>query len=158
MGSNPVCAVTGRTSGLDEHHKIPRAYGGETGPTIWLASDIHQLVHTLALELYRTGDISALPLPPEVPPNKRKLVLELVKTIVIARRRYEAAKAVGDAPVRGAAVKLDSKRKRKVEDLARRLNLNQAQVVNAAIDRLHQKMTSSVRTEQNGNDAESSKE
>lgn len=41
-----ICEVTGKwCPTLDEHHVIPREYGGINGPTIWLDPTIHQAIH-----------------------------------------------------------------------------------------------------------------
>lgn len=43
------CFVTNEVSPtLDEHHVIPREYGGLNGPTVFLSPTIHQAIHRCA--------------------------------------------------------------------------------------------------------------
>jgi acyl CoA:acetate/3-ketoacid CoA transferase len=42
-----VCDI--RNVPFDEHHVVPRAYGGEAGPQITLCGSHHQLIHTMGL-------------------------------------------------------------------------------------------------------------
>lgn len=43
-----ICWVCGLTTSLEEHHMIPRAYGGQDGPVITLCAGCHSCVHKLA--------------------------------------------------------------------------------------------------------------
>lgn len=43
-----TCIVCGSSEGLQEHHVIPRTYGGLNGPTVILCTKHHALVHSLA--------------------------------------------------------------------------------------------------------------
>jgi hypothetical protein len=133
------CILTGRPDGLDEHHVIPRSYGGVDGPVVWLASDMHVEVHTQALALYRTKDEGLIQYPSGLPDTSRDKFLYLVRTIVNARIAYESAKKARLAPKQSVSVKLDTRRTKRVDELAQALNCSQRHVINMAIDRLYQK-------------------
>ncbi len=46
MSKHGLCPVKEvQVSSLDEHHIIPREYGGEQGPTIWLSLEAHLTIH-----------------------------------------------------------------------------------------------------------------
>ena len=149
-----ICCLTGRPDGLDEHHVIPRSYGGLDGPTVWLASDMHVEVHTQALALYRTKDEGLLAYPAGLPESSRDKFLYLVRTIVNARLAYESARKANKAPKQSAGFKLDIRRTKRVEELAQALKCSQRHVVNAAIDRLYQK-TITARSNQHDLEAQS---
>ena len=142
------CKLCGRGTGVHWHHEIPQAYGGVNGPQTPLCGGHHTLVHNLALELYRTKDEQALRIPPDIPKDRRPELLRLVRTIVIARQKYEEARSKGKAPKRGAVMKLDSKRATRLETMARLMNCSQQDVANAAIDRLYQSLTAKAGKEQ----------
>ena len=44
----PKCFICGGSTSLHSHHIVPRCYGGEKGPTVWLDADCHGLTHNLA--------------------------------------------------------------------------------------------------------------
>lgn len=136
-----TCKICNMQSGIDWHHEIPQAYGGLHGPQSPLCSGHHSLIHNLALKLYKHGDEGQLVIPLDVPKDKRGEVIRLVRVIVIARKRYEAAKAAGKAPKKGSVVKLDSKRSQRLETCARLLNCSQQDAARTAIDRLYQSLT-----------------
>jgi hypothetical protein len=148
------CILTGRPDGLDEHHVIPRSYGGVDGPVVWLASDMHVEVHTQALALYRTKDEGLIQYPSGLPDTSRDKFLYLVRTIVNARIAYESAKKANKAPKQSVSFKLDIRRTKRVEELAQALNCSQRHVMNMAIDRLYQK-TLTARSNQNDLEAQS---
>ena len=56
VNSPDICWVCGLTTSLEEHHMIPRAYGGQDGPTITLCAGCHSSVHKLAD--YNAQDVS----------------------------------------------------------------------------------------------------
>lgn len=45
----PSCWVCSASSGIEEHHIIPRCNGGESGPTVSLCGICHTEIHNLAL-------------------------------------------------------------------------------------------------------------
>ena len=51
------CWVCGTTEGLCRHHVVPRAYGGENGPTVHLCGAHHTLIHDLALKAPTTREV-----------------------------------------------------------------------------------------------------
>jgi len=135
------CALCTMTSGVDYHHEIPRAYGGENGPTTPLCSGHHTLVHNLALQLYKHGKEHLLSIPEDVPKENQGKLIVLVRTIVIARRRFEEEKRLGNVERKGSAIRLDGRRMAKLVDLTRLLKCSQQDAANQAIDRLHQSLT-----------------
>lgn len=141
MTNNQKCQLCSMTSGVDMHHEVPRAYGGEHGPQVPLCSGHHTLVHNLALQLYRHGDEGRLRIPPDVPAESRPELLRLVRTIVVGRRAYERARQRGAAPKRGGVVKLRSQAATRLEACARLLNCSQQDAVEVAINRLYQSLT-----------------
>lgn len=44
------CWICGLTSSLEEHHIVPRTYGGSNGPTITLCSICHTAIHNLSFK------------------------------------------------------------------------------------------------------------
>ncbi len=133
------CLLCKMTSGIDFHHTIPRSYGGENSPQVPLCSGHHTLVHTLANELYRTGREDKLTIPADV--DAPALALKLVRTIVVARRAFEAERKAGKVERKGSSVRFDGRRMTKLADLARLLGCSQQKAAETAIDRLHQSLT-----------------
>lgn len=72
------CHLSGRyCPSLDEHHVIPREYGGENGPTIMLCPDVHQTLHRSVNNVrLREEFISSLPA------NRQKYAHELIEKII----------------------------------------------------------------------------
>lgn len=54
----PYCWVCNANDALEEHHVIPRCYGGSYGPTVTLCSTCHAAVHKIALR--RDGQFPTL--------------------------------------------------------------------------------------------------
>ena len=95
------CQLCGMTSGIDWHHIIPQAYGGQNGKQVPLCSGHHAQVHTDALAAYR-GVMN--PPPADILPEMVAQYQSLVSIIVLARRTYEAARASQAAPRKAMAV------------------------------------------------------
>ena len=48
MGKSGYCQISGEyCDSLDEHHLIPREFGGLNGPTILLSPTVHQTIHRI---------------------------------------------------------------------------------------------------------------
>ena len=137
------CELCGMTSGIDFHHEIPRSYGGEGGPQTPLCSGHHSLVHNLANQLYKHGKEFQLDIPEDVPLQSQRRLLVLVRTIVIARHRFEEERKRGGVGRKGSAIKLDGRRMTKLAELTRLLNCSQQDAASRAIDRLHQSLIQS---------------
>lgn len=131
------CALCGMESGINFHHEIPRAYGGEDGPQTPLCSGHHGLVHTLALGLYRTRNEQGLIIPKDVPSQSNPELFRLVRTIVISRVHYERAKRTGLAPRQGSQLHVSGDNMDKIDKIKRMLNLSQVDVVSLSIKNLY---------------------
>lgn len=77
------CRVTGEyCPSLDDHHVIPREFGGGFGPTILLRPDIHQTIHRCANNpVLKDQLLSSLP-----SSRSRQIVSRLIDTIVLAKQ------------------------------------------------------------------------
>ena len=103
------CQITGRFyASLDEHHIVPREYGGETGPTIMLGPDIHQIIHRASKSLtIKEQFLSSLPM------NQRQKANTLINCIQMAgklRKRTSTRKISFD---------IDEKTYQKLKDLGK---------------------------------------
>lgn len=84
MGWCQICDAEVVKSHL--HHVIPRAYGGESGPTVELCSNHHNMIHDIATAIIygRTDDV--LNRGRWRNPDERGRALRLVEAIVRAQR------------------------------------------------------------------------
>lgn len=137
------CILCGMESGIDWHHTVPRAYGGENSEQVPLCSGHHTQVHNMALALYKTGDEGLLAEPQDIYPDTWPRMLVLIRTIVLARQRYEMAKKTQPELQRGKVViNTDAKMNHKLERLKTILNLGSKEaVMKVALDRLYQSQT-----------------
>lgn len=78
----PSCYICGNTRGLQEHHIIPQATGGESGPTVWLDATCHQLVHAQALNILSKQENRQL-----FPDDQMERAMKVVRFAVLAIRR-----------------------------------------------------------------------
>lgn len=78
-----VCTVSKVEQNVlfEEHHVVPRSYGGENGPTVTLCEHCHGIAHKLAETLYKGG----YPKPPYEVPDYRTRSLYLATVICNAR-------------------------------------------------------------------------
>ena len=85
MGKQGHCKLSLKfCPSLDEHHAIPREYGGENGPTVFLNPEVHQLLHRSVSDLEtREMFVKSLPL------QTQKYAIGLIETIARSRREYE---------------------------------------------------------------------
>ncbi len=79
---------------LQEHHIIPREYGGENGPTIWLSIQAHQTIH-LCVDNKQLRDEFLSGLKPK---GKQKAV-QLIKAIETSRAVATEKKLVTDRTI-----------------------------------------------------------
>lgn len=143
------CYVSGATDGLDYHHVVPRAYGGEDGPQIPLSGSVHTLVHSEALRLYQHRQDARVQYPDSCPPENRPRFLSLVRAIVTARDVYEKAQSVGAAPPPVKRIVVRGRRASRIEALALMLQTTEKAAVEAAIDRLYQSLTTKQQGDKN---------
>lgn len=81
------CALTKKyCPSLDEHHIVPREYGGEQGPTILLSPEIHQVLHR-CISNSRMQDEFISSLPQET----KKVAQMLIRAIKEAKEREYVA-------------------------------------------------------------------
>lgn len=82
------CWVCSSGIRFNEHHVIPRAFGGENGPQVTLCSDHHELIHAIANEIYPNDNpLDALS---EHPIEYLGKLSFLVRAINNARRAIDA--------------------------------------------------------------------
>lgn len=78
MPKSGYCALSGKYyPSLDEHHIIPREYGGEDGPTIWLGPDIHQSLHRAVNNPVLKDELIS-----SMPEQNKKYAAYLIKILV----------------------------------------------------------------------------
>jgi len=103
------CQITGKFyASLDEHHIVPREYGGESGPTIMLGPDIHSMIHRSTNASIKEQFLSSLPM------TQRQKVSYLLESIEAAKRLRK--KVVGPRKV---TLKIDEKTYQKLKDLGK---------------------------------------
>lgn len=105
----------------EEHHIIPRAYGGLRGPTVTLCADHHTLVHNLA----DTAITKWHPLLINLTPEGRKLASRLAEVIINAKA------ATSDDPNKYAVVNvtLNGQQKEMTDTLKSLFNLRSREAV-----------------------------
>jgi hypothetical protein len=124
---------------LHEHHVVPRAYGGEDGPTVTLCAECHGLIHELADGLWHTFKRKGawtVRLEKQLhlfDPQVRQKLTYLVH--VIMRARLVTLNTKNKAITFSAKFKPDVARMLKV--LTKRLHLSQQKVVVTAITALY---------------------
>lgn len=101
----------GGTETREDHHIIPRAYGGVDGPTVTLCDSHHSKTHSIALKLIHNKPYFAL-LNGESKPRIQKL-------LYMANCIRNAELAMRNDPNKSAAamVVLDARRKKMIDDL-----------------------------------------
>ena len=115
------CWICQASVSLNEHHVVPRSYGGENGPTVTLCSDCHELIHKLADAEAYDDHYMATP-----------KICYLVKVIVRARR---AAHVIGGKNWKYSRVWTDGQHT-KLMRLAKVYG-TQDSAINAALDMLY---------------------
>jgi hypothetical protein len=85
MGKQGKCKLSFKfCPSLDEHHVIPREYGGEDGPTVLLTPEVHQLLHRSVSDL-ETRELFIKNLPRQT----QRYALQFIETIIRAKKEYE---------------------------------------------------------------------
>lgn len=132
-----VCWVCGSTVALEEHHMIPRAYGGQDGPVICLCATCHSNVHKLADATGLAKPELSIAKSIALTDNKISLTRLQQLAIIIIQ-----AKATTQKDPNKTAVYMDrfeAETLKKLKSLAKALRLNQKQVVRLAIAHLYGK-------------------
>lgn len=117
-----------RTS-TEEHHIVPRCYGGEKGPTVTLCSSCHTRVHESAESLYKGN-----PIFPYTDADERERCLYLATVIVNARLALER---INDPNKRVVfSTTFDGETHELLVRLTKHLNLSQKKVIIYALKEL----------------------
>lgn len=84
MSSSGLCKLSKKYyPSLDEHHTIPREFGGENSYTIFLGPDIHQLLHRSVGNMkIRDEFLSSLPA------DTRRMASDLISLIEQAKASF----------------------------------------------------------------------
>lgn len=122
----PICEVTGEdVPSLDEHHVIPREYGGLNGPTVKISPNLHQAIHRAAGSDKKTSELLA-----HYSPKVASVIAGLVHAI------REAQKLNGDG-IFVTKVTVDFKDDyAKLKKLAEEMNCTIAEVVRRLVHNL----------------------
>jgi len=84
-----ICEVSGRDCPtLDEHHVIPREFGGKDGPTVRIDPAIHQAIHRYCRNKRKLASFLA-----SYPENVRARIQVLVTAIIEAESNLERARS-----------------------------------------------------------------
>jgi len=87
-----VCPLCDRKKPIiHEHHEIPRATGGTSGPTIFLCGECHEAVHTCARRVLSGKGIIAQDIAKATFKNQA-LAQDLIKSIVVHTLRKKEGK------------------------------------------------------------------
>lgn len=121
-----ICEVSGRECPtLDEHHVIPREFGGLTGPTIRLDPAIHQAIHRYCRNPQNLGRFLS-----KYPAEVRARIQMLVTAIAHAEGTLERA------PLRSITVSLDKEEMDRLSRLAEDMNMSETQVAKKLLSNL----------------------
>lgn len=124
--SSHICEVSGRwVPTLDEHHVIPREYGGINGPTVWIDPAIHQAVHRYAhnskkLDTFLAGYESAE-------------VMARIRMLVTAIKEAEATLDRAQPTV--LQITLKPEEYKKLTELAKRMSVSEPELVKRLVKR-----------------------
>ena len=125
--SKGVCWVCGSTPGegkLDCHHMVPRALGGEEGPTVWLCQPCHRRVHEAG---YGRG----------VEPSG--CALSDSRCSILGGTIMEAARVVKDDPNKSVVFtdRFPAETRKQLRELAKATGKTQKEVVRMALAYMH---------------------
>lgn len=88
MAKSGNCKLTGKYyPSLDEHHTIPREFGGENSLTIFIGPDIHQTLHRSVNNPKVFDEFLSM-----IPSQNRKFARELVELIRKAKESVDKSK------------------------------------------------------------------
>lgn len=121
-----ICEVSGRDCPtLDEHHVIPREYGGITGPTVRIDPALHQAIHRYASNSAKL-DTFLIKYPVSVRERIRMLVLAI----------KEAEKSLEKVKNRSITITFTEGEYEKLERLSAGLDKTVQQVVKTMVKNL----------------------
>lgn len=127
-----LCDAPKSATKTEEHHLVPRCYGGEKGPTVTLCSSCHSRVHDAANALYKGN-----PLVPYASQAQRERCLYLATVIVNSRVAIEQ---VDDPNKRSVFTTwLDGETHTTLVRLTKHLGINQKKVFLLALKELAKK-------------------
>lgn len=129
-----VCLVKRGTKNFEEHHVVPRSYGGERGPTVSLCCDCHTTAHKAADALYAKGN----PVVPLANPMARERALYLAQVICNARSAIENINSENKRYVYSGF--FDGKTHARLVRLAAYLKMPQQKVIKYAINSLYERL------------------
>ena len=127
-----LCGVLKSDSKTEEHHIVPRCYGGQNGPTVTLCSSCHTRVHEAAEGLYKGN-----PIVPYASQAERERCLYLATVIVNARIAIERANDPNKRTV--FTMWLDGDSHSTLVRLTKHLNISQKKVILFALKELAKK-------------------
>ena len=123
-----VCFVKRGARNFEEHHTVPRSYGGERGPTVTLCCDCHTSAHKAADSLYASGN----PVVPFKSQISRERCLYLAQVICNARSAMETINSENKRYVYSGF--FDGKTHAKLVRIADHLKMSQKKVITYAIE------------------------
>lgn len=135
------CWVTGLKNKRHEHHVVPRAYGGDAGPTVTLNADVHNLLHDChkeltsklgkgnerAIRLRYTDKVSSMAV------NKQLAKQRFTYLVDVILNAQEMAKHSKNKRVSGYSASTHTM----LVALTKRLKKSQSDIVDIAIKALH---------------------
>lgn len=136
------CWICPETCSIEEHHIIPRCYGGEKGPTVYICSVCHSLVHAVADEL---GDTPSSAITTIAQGARQVFVNEnvaLTHAIFLVRMIQSARELVKQDPNKTAVfqTRFSARTRTQLRGLRKVFpRLNQEKLVVLAIDNLYKK-------------------
>lgn len=119
---------------VEHHHIVPRAYGGEKGPTVSLCCDCHTIAHKTADSLFSKGN----PVVPLANPMARERALYLAQVICNARSAIENLNSENKRYVYSGF--FDGKTHARLVRLAAYLKMPQQKVIKYAINSLYERL------------------
>lgn len=132
-----ICWVCGTQTALEEHHMIPRAYGGQDGPVICLCAVCHSNTHKLADASGK--EKPTLQLAQSIAKTTNKISLTRLQQLAIIILQSKQI-TVNDKNKTAVYIdRFEAQTLRELKELAKVYQLNQKQLVRLAIRTLHQK-------------------
>lgn len=121
------CWICGSKDSQHEHHVIPRAYGGEKGPTVVICSPCHDRVHSLDIISGKCND--------ETWDDSHRKIYYLQHFIQKAKRTVD-----GDPnKTTSISIRMPAHVDRRLTKLAKYLGKNKADTMMSAVMELHKK-------------------
>lgn len=121
-----ICEISGRKCPtLDEHHVIPREYGGINGPTVWIDPAIHQAVHRYVHKPHKLNTFLAN--------YEDEGVRARIRMLVTAIKEAEAT--LDRAQPTTLQITLKPEEYKKLTEMARRMSLSEPELVKRLVKR-----------------------